>query len=345
MKQPPKRSFYLCEAEVTAGLESLTEAELRKYDVQIVARRSAEIDFRFAGELSTLLELNTVQSISLIQNFPVPRPRALLSNEYLPLILKQIDTVLSLTPRAAFTTFFVAAAGSDTTIMLRIKTAIAKHTELSNSDEQGDLWVRIRPGKETGWDVLMRLSPRPLVTRLWRACNLQGALNAATAHAMIMLTHPKPADTFVNLGCGSATLLIERLAYGQCQLAVGIDNDVRHLHCAQANIDASGWGTSIQLQLADMIQLPLADASVSALCADLPFGQLSGTHQANQRLYPLILQEAARVARIHARFVLITHEIRLIENVLAHDKLWSLEQTFKINLRGLHPQIYVLQRR
>ena len=342
--KPTKKTFYLCEVEVTEGLESITEAELQKYGAQIIARRPGEIDFRFVGDLSTLLELKTIQSISLMQNFPVPRPRALLSNEYLPLIFQQIDTVLNLTLQTAFQTFFVSAAGSDTAIMLRIKTAIAEHTGLSPDDDRGDLWIRIRPGKEGGWVMLIRLSPRPLVTRSWRVCNLQGALNAATAHAMIALTKPSPDDAFANLGCGSATLLIERLTYGYCHLVLGFDNKTTHLRCAQANIDASGWDKKIYLQLADMAQLPLAAASINALCADLPFGQLSGSHQANQRLYPLMLREAARVARARARFVLMTHEIRLMESVLLRDKLWLLEQTFQVNLRGLHPQIYVLQR-
>ncbi len=341
---PPKKINYLCEAEVTEGLESITEAELLRYDAKIIARRPGEIDFKFAGDLSTLLNLKSVQSVSLAQNFPVPRPRALLSNEYLPRIFQQIEIVFRLSRRDAFQTFFVAAAGSDTSIMQRIKAAIAEHTGLSSTEDKGDLWIRIRPNKEGGWVVLVRVTPRPLVTRAWRVCNLQGALNAATAQAMIALTKPTPEDYFVNLGCGSATLLIERLAYGQCRLAIGFDNNMNHLHCAQANIVASGWNKHIHLQFADMVQLPFATASVNALCADLPFGQLSGTHQTNQQLYPLMLCEAARIARGGAHFVLITHEIRLMESLLARDDMWSREQTFPVNLRGLHPQIYVLQR-
>jgi 23S rRNA G2445 N2-methylase RlmL len=173
---------------------------------------------------------------------------------------------------------------------------------------------------------------------------MEGALNAATAHAMILLTRPQPGDVFVNLGCGSGTLLIERLTYGACKLALGIDRDADNLRCASANVEASGYRGKIGLQHADMTRVPLPDASVDVLCADLPFGQLSGTHAENERLYPRMIAEAARAARSGARFVLITHEVKLIETVLRSSAAWSLEQTIRVNLRGLHPRIYVLGR-
>lgn len=333
-----------CEAEVTEGLEFVTEAELREVGASEIDVRQGEVAFRFKGDLSRLLALKTVQSVSLVRAFPVPRPRALLSNEYVPQLLEQIETVRRLSPRGAFKSFYVAAAGSDSAVMQRIKTLVAEKAGLSVADDKGDLWLRIRPGRAGGWETLVRLTPRPLVTRAWRTCNLEGALNAATAAAMIRLTRPQPDDVFLNLGCGSGTLLIERQAYGRSAAALGIDASPDNLRCARANVDASGYGSAIRLLLADMTHLPLPNGSVSALCADLPFGHLSGSHEANLRLYPPMLDEAARVARSGARFVLITHEIQLIESLLRSTSDWSTEQEIRVNLRGLHPRIYVLRR-
>ncbi len=345
-----QRPVQLCEAEVTEGLEFVSERELRAQGAAVVEQHRGEIDFRYSGDLRALLDLKTVQSVSLIQAFAISRPRALLGNENFRLLVEQIETVRALSPRGTFQTFFIAAAGSDSSVMQRIKTQIAEATGLALADDKGDLAIRIRPGRageaqvHTGWETLVRLSPRPLVTRAWRVCNLEGALNAATAHAMVMLTRPQPNDVFLNLGCGSGTLLIERLAYGRCQTALGVDHDAANLACARTNVDASRFAESIQLQHADMTRLPLPDGSVSALCADLPFGQLSGTHQANQRLYPQVLDEATRVAQVDARFVLITHEVRLMESLIGQNQQWTLEQTIRVNLRGLHPRIYVLRR-
>ncbi|MCC6804261.1 MAG: RNA methyltransferase [Anaerolineae bacterium] len=343
------KPIYRCEAEVTEGLEFISAAELRRIGATDIEQRRGEIGFQFSGELARLLSLRTVQSVSLVQAYPVPRPRALLSNEYLPLLIGQIEAARRLSPPDAYRTFVIAAAGSDSSVMQRIRTTIAEKTGLAFGSDKGDLWIRIRPGagsqvKASGWETLVRLTPRPLVTRPWRICNLEGALNAATAHAMIELTRPQPADVFLNLGCGSGTLMIERLAHSPCELALGIDLDSANLRCARANIDASGSTRTLKLLLADMALLPVPADTVSALCADLPFGQLSGSHAANQQLYPKMLAEAARVARSDARFVLITHEVRLMESLLRSDRNWLTEREIRVNLRGLHPRIYVLRR-
>lgn len=342
MKQPGKTGFLLV-AEVTPGLEFVTEGELLQLGAQHIERSSGEIQFHFAGNLHKLLKLKTAHSLSLVQSFNVPRPRGLLDNTNIRLLFQQIDTVLSLSPSGAYLTFFIAAAGSDSAIMSRIKSVIAEHTGLLSDDQKGDLWIRIRPGRVGGWQTVIRLTPRPLVTRHWRVCNLEGALNAATAHAMVILTNPRPEDAFLNLACGSATLLIERLIYGTCKQALGIDIANQHLLCAQANIDASGYTGAISLVQENITSLPLRSGSVNALCADLPFGQLTGSHHENRKLYPAILVEAARVATTGARFVVMTHEIRLMESLLPHPN-WSQERLIPVNLRGLHPRIYIFRR-
>src|SRR5262245_17379357 len=120
-RKPP----YLCEAEVTEGLEFASAEELREYGVQGVDTRPGEIDFSYSGDLHSLLSLKTVQSVSLVQSFAVPRPRGLLDNTNIRLLFTQIDTALALSPRGVYRTFFIAAAGSESSIMQRIKAAIA----------------------------------------------------------------------------------------------------------------------------------------------------------------------------------------------------------------------------
>ncbi len=331
------------EAEVTPGLEFITEQELRERGTRILDQNPGEISFSYSGDPHDLLGLSTAQSIYSRQHFAVPRPKALLGNTNFPLLLAQIERARRLLPAADYRSFYVAAAGSESSIMQRIKAEIAQATGLTAAGEKGDLWLRIRPARG-GWETLVRLSPRPLATRAWRVCNFEGALNAATARAMVRLTQPQPDEVFVNLGCGSGTLLIERLAFGSAAVAIGIDHDSAALDCAQANLAASDAESRGDLELADMTQLPFAANSVRVLCADLPFGQLSGSHQANLRLYPLMLREAARIARPDARFVLITHEVKLIEELLARDPDWQTERAIRVNLRGLHPRVYCLRR-
>jgi hypothetical protein len=57
-----------------------------------------------------------------------------------------------------------------------------------------------------------------------------------------------------------------------------------------------------------------------------------------------VLAEAARLAAPGARFVLISHEVRLMESLLAKSPFWATLQVHKIWLGGLNPRIFVLQR-
>lgn len=336
---------YFCEVEVTEGLEHITKGELTELfgaAVTLVpANRPGEVQFTLSGNLGQLRRLQTIYAAYVICDYAVPRPRALMGDAHFRRLLEQIEWVRALNPNS-YQSFSVAAAGSDSSVMTRIKQEIAAQTGLSLADDRGDLLIRIRPSKD-GWQTLVRLSARPQVTRSWRVCNWEGALNSATGHALIRLGKHRSNDVFLNIGCGSATLLIERLRHGKVGRIIGVDVDPNALQCAQENITAAGE-TTIQLLHGDMTRLPLLTNSVDQVVADLPFGQLSGSHTANVEMYPRALNEAARVTRASGQFTLITHEMRLLERLLHESPYWVSEQSIQINLRGLHPRIYVLRR-
>ncbi len=305
-------------------------------------RSKTGLRFEFTGKLGLLRRLGTVQAVYSVQQYAIPRPKALLGDENWRRFRAQIDDAIAHHNPDTFMTFTIAAAGSDSSVMSRIKQEISASTGLIES-EKGDLWIRIIPG-ETGWETLVRLTPRPLVTRAWRICNYEAALNATVAHAMILLSVPKSEDVVVNLGCGSGTLMIERLLVERASLVIGIDNDPLALECAMQNTAARGLAYQAALVHANMTSAPLPSAFADTIFADLPFGQKVGSHRENQTLYPRVLHEAARIAKIGASFVLITHEIRLIESALAEHPFWKTENILKVTLRGLHPRLYVLRR-
>ena len=87
-------------------------------------------------------------------------------------------------------------------------------------------------------------SPSPIIPYILG--EEQTALNAAVAYAMNVLTQPKPDDVYLNMGCGSGTLLIERVAAGEVKSIVGYDNDPIALECAGKNIEAAGYSEIIK---------------------------------------------------------------------------------------------------
>lgn len=364
---------HRCEADVIAGLESLAHQEVVALGARSVRMTQPGVIRFSAPALRPLLGLRTVLSVYLLRRYEVPRPKALLGDQHLRALFSQIDAVLSLMPRSAYCTFMLGAAGARSAVMTRLKSAIAQHTGLREVSEEGDLLIRVRPAfdftpesrlptptgsrdsgvgsqRASAWDVLVRLSPKPLATRDWRVCNIAGSLQATVAHAMALLTRPAPDDVYLNLGCGSGTLLIERAMAGPARRLIGCDTDRQALACAQENIAAylegvKGGHRAFELHDWDMRCLPLSDASVDAITADLPFGHRVGSHDDNLALYPALLREAARVAKPGARCVLITVEVRLMEHALAHmSSLWQRDSTFRVNLGGLRPAIFGLRR-
>jgi len=180
-------------------------------------------------------------------------------------------------------------------------------------------------------------------------CNLPGALNATVARVMVELTSPAPQDRFVNLTCGSGTLMIERLALGPARLVLGGDRDPAALECARANLDAAGLGHRSTLTRWDAGHLPLRRASVNVLCADLPYGMLMGSRRENALLYPALLAEATRVAVPGASMVLITQAVSLLDQALDQYRThWNTERRFPVQIPfksgKLMPQVVLLRR-
>ncbi len=356
--QPPdpadEQALKLCLVEAPPGLEDFTRAEINQLSKEPVRwldsprGEPGSLEFLYRGNLFRLNRLKTAHALYRVERFAIPRPKALLGQQHFQRLRDSIAEVLDLWEPGAFRTLYISAAGSGSSVMERLKVELSAATGLAVGSQEGDLLLRIRrpPDGTPGWEVLVRTSPRPLSTREWRVCNFEGALNAAVAAVMCRLNQPDPEDIFINLACGSGSLLVERLFSGAFRQLIGIDLDPEALTCARQNLAASGVNRAKEALLvqANATSAPLPDACAGTLVADLPFGHLVGSHAENVDLYPRLLAEAARLARRGARFVLITHEVRLVESLLVESTDWATLQVLKVWLGGLNPRIFVLER-
>src|SRR5690349_9898358 len=94
---------FLCEADVSEGLEAMVQEEIRehfgkqaRFVAQQMERPGGVVQFTYTGQLPALLKLQTVQAVYLVQRFPVPRPKALLGDEHFRKLLAQIEHVRNL---------------------------------------------------------------------------------------------------------------------------------------------------------------------------------------------------------------------------------------------------------
>ncbi len=344
---------FRVEVECAPGLEEQVQVEITRRFQRAIPRGTNPIQilpgavrFAYSGPLEPLTTLKTAIAVYLVLEFSVPRPRALLGDQHFRRLQEGIWQVIQLGGPDVFHTLYLSAAGKDSSVLNRLKRQLSEATSLQIGAQEGDLLLRLRrpPARKAGWEVLIRLTPRPLATRDWRVCNLEGALNASVARAMVQLTHPRPEDIYLNLACGSGTLLIERLDWGPARQTIGCDISADALDCAQKNLNAAQKLGTVRLLIADGRALPFAAGQVDVICGDLPFGGLVGSHAENLALYPRFLAECARVAHPSARVVLITHEIKLMRALLAKTEEWSVRKELQITLSGLHPCIFVLTR-
>jgi SAM-dependent methyltransferase len=267
--------------------------------------------------------LRTIVAVHLGLRFAVPRPRALLGDAAHRRLLSAIESVVR---RHAPRTMRLSAAGAESAEMSRVRDAIRGAFDLTPVAARAELVVSVRraPDPAAGWDVLVlvRTTPRPLSARRWRVCDFPGALDASVAAAMARLVRPR-ADRILNVGCGSATLLVESLETRGASLALGVDVDATALACALRNLDASGHFPACQLVRADGSRLPVGDGAFGAVVADLPFGHLSGSARDNRRLYPSLLEEIRRVLKPLGRACLITANVATLRPHLGG---WQIER-------------------
>ena len=338
------------------------------------------------GPLAQVLELRTAVAAFVVRHFDVPRPRSLTSGDHLARI---VDAMYASLRVGGSSSFRFEAAGSGSATFARLAELLHEATGLAYRPDDGELVVRVvrghahRPDVDPGWDVLVRLGPRPLSARRWREVDFPGAANATIAAAMSRLAGVRPQDRVLNLMCGSGTLLVERLLTGPAAAAAGVDDDPAALEATTTNLRAAGLRvgtaapatglvpdvragtpgtrvtagaraagpTTVRLVQADAtspsaLAAALDDETYDLVLADPPWGTLHGSHETGAALHTGLLAAAHAVTAPGGRLVVLTHEVRIMERALAGAAaLWSpAGPPLRVFAKGHHPGIWVLLR-
>ncbi|GGR25390.1 methyltransferase domain-containing protein [Deinococcus ruber] len=348
--RPKPLRYQSFELEALSGLEDVAEAELREVPTVRGGGRlpSGGVRFQFAdagGTWERLSRLRGAVAVYRVEHWDIPRPRAFLGHQVLGELM---DFLGSVARAAGHQSFRLSAAGRDSETFTRLIEEIQEQLGLTYQQDDGEMLIRFRPYEqrasetEEGWEVLARITPRPLSARAWRACNMSGGLNATIAYAMHRLSGQRERDRIFNPMCGSGTLLIERSLMGPVDAMVGVDVSEAALSCARQNITAAK--RNIEVAQVDALHTGLPDRSFDLVVADLPWGDAVGTHGSNAALYPAFLQEMDRLTARAGRLCLLTHEIKLFERVLAEQSRWQARELFQVYSGGHHPKCYLLSK-
>lgn len=159
------------------------------------------------------------------------------------------------------------------------------------------------------------------------------------ASILALLLDPEDEEVVYDPFCGTGTILVEALARNHRVQILGSDRTPRFIDDALVNVGPTNHRRG--LFVADAASLPLADGSVSAVAANMPFGKRGGSHRINLSLYPAFARELRRILVPGGRAVLLTEEKKLIHQALLSAKL-RIEEDHLLTVGGLHPSAFVV---
>ena len=341
----PAEASQLLEIEFLLGLKDVVKADLKAAGVFKDARNFTETDttlsFNYFGKLSRLKKVGSILSIYAVKRFKVPRPKALLGHEHWSSLLaflkemRQLDT---------FNSFRFSAAGKDSVVFNRLKDDLSKSLNLRHDDE-GDFLLRFRPTEDAqGWEILARVTARPLSARAWRQCNQAGGLNATVAAAVVSLARIRVTDRIYCPMCGSGTLAIEAAR------AVSLENPIMasdisqtSVTCAETNVASMVFrNTNILISKEDATRTAFEPKTIDLVLVNLPWGDAVGSTEEINDLYPAFFQEMQRILSPQGRIMVITHDMRRFESFL-NKSSWNYEQKLQVYHGGHYPRVYLLK--
>lgn len=298
--------------------------------------------------VSAISGLRTAVAAYLPVTSAAPRPLGLVSSEAIAQLDDALETIAWQRPRVRFSGLRVEAAGRESEVMTRLAATYAERAGVPVTDD-GDLQVRVRRSGP-GWQALIRMSPRPLATRSWRTERYPGAVNATIAAAVIEELGVSPTDRFADLMVGSGTLVIERMARGKAHQLVAVDASSQAMEVLERHLRAARQPGRVRSVEADVASVGFGDdediqpGSFTHLVANPPWGELLGDHEANETLYPTLLDAVDRLGTVDVRAGVLTHDIARFERVLAADPRWRVAARPQFFAKGHRPRLFVLQR-
>ena len=183
---PTQNPRVTLECEVLPGLEPFCGDELRRVlgrQVELAGGSGpGAVRFSWSGPLRALLGLRTAVAVYLLVSVPGRRPSTLLGDTTL---FDQVETVRRLHRPGSFSSFRLSVPGRDSAALRRLRQELTARTGLGHDPDEGELYLRIRRSAGgDGWDLLTRLTPRPLSARGWRVARCSPSPTSSAVPAL-----------------------------------------------------------------------------------------------------------------------------------------------------------------
>lgn len=241
----------------------------------------------------------------------------------------------------------IGSVTSDREVRFRVGVADSAVRKQLIGRVQDELGWRNDPAQ---WDVNLTTGSHGWVTqigalqysrRIGRFARLPWSTNPLVAEVLIRLAKLTPGLRIHDPCCGTATLLI--VAYQVAGgLLTGTDHDPGALAVAHTNLHR--FNVAADLRCSPAVPFAANPRTLDRIVANLPFGKLVGSHEANTVLYPALLHEVARTLTPDGRAVLLTEDKRLFETAVGRTKGLKIIKGRLLRYSGATPTAYVVTR-
>jgi len=181
-------------------------------------------------------------------------------------------------------------------------------------------------------EMMMRYYPMLGITKL----------RTSIAHCIGRRANIQPGDVVLDPCCGSGTIPIECAMCWKGAVYCGGDIDPESVKRSYTN--AKHCGVNFDIFLWSARRLPFRANTIDKVITDLPFGNKSGSHKTNQKLYSWLFKEMNRILKVGGFALMLTVEKKVMNGLLKINKNWNLIEEFIIDMDGMLATLYILQK-
>ncbi|WP_263787894.1 methyltransferase domain-containing protein [Salinibacter grassmerensis] len=175
----------------------------------------------------------------------------------------------------------------------------------------------------------------------------RAALKANVAYALLRLAHlDAPPDTLLDPFCGSATILLEAAdLWGDTQ-CYGNDWNEEAVTGARTNVEMAGLSDRITIREGDAWQLEetFEDVTADLIVTNPPFGVRMASSMDFYPFYRRVLGQMAEVLRPGGLVVMLVLRQGPFNTVLDESEQFASRHVRAIEIGGLYPYVFVLER-
>ncbi len=316
----------------TWGLEQIAAGEIRRRlpgaKVRGGGKGKGVVHFEYGGDVRALLELATVEDVFALvaqeriaadRQGMVQVERAVAQSPYLERALAAHRRVR---PHKVKRVTYRVVAQRRHSRQPHVRKRMQEHVSRGvaqrfprwravEDNAHVEVWV-LQDGNKVLCGV--RLSDSTMRHRTYKQRHIEASLRPVVARSMVVLSEPRDDDIFLDPMCGGGTILIERGEHGRYAHLLGGDSNWEAVEAARANIGPRY--KPIEIEEWDATDLPLADASVTRIVCNLPFGKKIPVRGGERALYGRFVDEACRVLRRDGVMVLLTSARQALLEVL-----------------------------